>query len=73
MPTCRETVAKAMDSLKVSQLLKGYRGGCPGDIDAAIDAVLSVADFALDYWHELIDWILIPLIVRPHGKGGRDG
>ena len=46
LPTDRNAVGRAVESLSVSKLIKGFRGGDAGDMNAIIDAVLSVAAFA---------------------------
>jgi acyl-CoA synthetase (NDP forming) len=69
LPTDRASVAEAIDSLSVARLLKGYRGGPAGDIDACIDAILSIADFAEDHWDSLVELDVNPLMVLPQGRG----
>ena len=39
------------------------------DVDAAVDAVLSVADFAMEHWHQVTELDINPLMVRPKGQG----
>ena len=46
LPVSREQAADAVGSLRVSSLLRGYRGGPSGDFDAAVDAVMAVAAYA---------------------------
>ena len=62
-------VAEAIDSLLVSKLLKGYRGKPAGDIDACINAILSIAAFAEDHWDSLLELDVNPLMVLPRGQG----
>ncbi|MFP6743828.1 MAG: acetate--CoA ligase family protein, partial [Alphaproteobacteria bacterium] len=69
LPTNRAAVAGAMARLKAATLLAGYRGRPAGDIDAAIDAVLAVADFAEANRDRLAELDVNPLIVRPQGHG----
>ena len=69
LPTNRAAVADALAGLKVATLLAGYRGKPASDVDAAIDAVLSVADFAEANRDRLAELDVNPLIVRPRGHG----
>jgi acyl-CoA synthetase (NDP forming) len=69
LPTNRAAVAGAIGRLKTATLLAGYRGKPAGDVDAAIDAVLSVAEFAEANRDSLAELDVNPLIVRPRGHG----
>lgn len=69
LPTDREEVAAALSGLKVHRLLNGYRGRPTGDVDAAIDAVLSLARFATGEENRLEELDVNPLIVLPTGRG----
>ena len=69
LPVDREAVAAALGSLKVAKLLRGYRGKPAGDIEAVIDAILSIAAFAEDHWGELQELDVNPLLVLPEGRG----
>jgi len=69
LPVDREAVAAALGSLKVAKLLRGYRGKPAGDIEAVIDAILSIAAFAEDHWEELQELDVNPLLVLPEGRG----
>ncbi|MGH6719524.1 MAG: acetate--CoA ligase family protein, partial [Alphaproteobacteria bacterium] len=44
LPTTRDEVARALDPLKVSRLLKGFRGRPAADPVKVVDAVLAIAD-----------------------------
>ncbi|MGF1610118.1 MAG: acetate--CoA ligase family protein [Kiloniellales bacterium] len=69
LPTDRASVATALDGLKVSRLLKGYRGQPPGDRDAVIEAVLAVAAYAQSECDRLLELDVNPLLVLPEGQG----
>ncbi|MFQ6023860.1 MAG: acetate--CoA ligase family protein [Acidiferrobacterales bacterium] len=69
LPTDRQSIAEALDSLKVAQLLAGYRGRPVGDREAAIDAMLAVATFAERHRDRLIELDVNPLLVLPQGYG----
>jgi acyl-CoA synthetase (NDP forming) len=69
LPTDRPSVERALMSLKVATLLRGFRGKPPGDTKAAIDAILNIASFADAHWATLQELDVNPLIVLPHGQG----
>lgn len=67
-PFTREDVETALDSLKVSQILKGFRGQPAADIPAVVDIVMALGRFALERT-DLCELDINPLIVRPQGSG----
>ena len=69
LPTDRSSVEAAIDSLKTSKLLKGFRGRAAGDIKAAVDAILAIAAFAEHHWDRLVELDVNPLMVLPKGQG----
>ena len=69
LPTDREQVLAALQSLKTAPMLTGYRGLPPADLDAALDAVMAVAAFAAAHADTILELDVNPLIVRPQGKG----
>jgi len=69
LPTSRDAVAEALASLKGNKLLHGYRGRPDADIEAIIDAVMAVADFAMEHWNSVTELDINPLIVGPKGEG----
>ncbi|MEJ0045095.1 MAG: acetate--CoA ligase family protein [Rhodospirillales bacterium] len=69
LPATPAEVARALATLRVARLLHGYRGGPPGDIAAAIDAVLAIQDFAMAHAHDLLELDVNPLMVRGVGQG----
>ena len=69
LPTDRESVARALQRLKVMKLLKGYRGKPAGDIEAAIDAIMAIARFADAHRDRLVELDVNPLMVLPEGQG----
>jgi hypothetical protein len=50
-------------------LINAYRGGVQGDIDALVDAVMSVAAYAEERWSTLLELDVNPLMVLPAGQG----
>ncbi len=69
LPVSRDDIHSALKKLKLYKLLEGYRGQPAGDIDALIDTILSVADFALENNDRLAEMDLNPVMVLPKGKG----
>ena len=69
LPTDRSAIAGAIESLKGYPLLQGYRGREAGDVEAVVDAVMAVADFAMEHWCSVTELDINPLMVRPQGKG----
>ncbi len=69
LPTDRDAVTKAIESLSSIKLIKGFRGGEAGDITALVDAVLSVAEFAESNRGRLMELDINPLLVLPEGQG----
>ena len=69
LPTDRAAVAKAIESLSVAKLIRGFRGNAAGDMNAAVDAILTVANFAEDNWDSLMTLDINPLLVLPDGQG----
>ena len=72
LPASRADIAEALAGLKVAQLLAGWRGKPAGDIEAAIDAIAAIADFALGQGEALIELDVNPLIVTPQGATAAD-
>lgn len=69
LPSSREAVTRALDSLRVAKLLEGFSGRLPGDREGAIDAVMAVAAFAEANLDRLVELDVNPLIVLPRGEG----
>lgn len=69
LPTSREQVLTALKSLKTAPMLTGYRGLPHADLDAAVDAIMAVTDFAASHADRILELDVNPLIVRPEGQG----
>ncbi len=67
LPTERESVSRALDALKLSKLLEGYRGRPPGDRQAALEVVMALADFAQAHRDEILEVEINPLMVLREG------
>jgi acetyl-CoA synthetase len=68
-PWSRDSIAAGLKRLSVYKLLTGYRGKPAGDIEALIDASLSVAGYAEANASRLAELDVNPVIVRPAGRG----
>lgn len=68
-PVDRETAAEMLGELRGYKLLEGVRGSDTADIDALIDAIVSLSNVAVraGEWIEELD--INPLIVLPQGSG----
>ena len=69
LPATRDEVEAALRGLKLFPLLDGFRGRPKADLDAAIDAVLGLADFVLANAGAIEELDINPLIVCAQGKG----
>lgn len=69
LPANRAEIVEAIENLKVSKLLLGYRGKPVGDVDAIVEAALSLARFAEAEGARLVELDVNPLIVLPTGQG----
>jgi acyl-CoA synthetase (NDP forming) len=67
LPASRDDVLNGLRSLKLFPLLNGFRGRPKADLDAAVDAILGIADFALDNAASLEELDVNPLIVCSQG------
>ncbi len=67
LPSSRADIETALRSLQMFPLLDGYRGRAKADVDAAIDAILGIADFALANAATLDELDVNPLIVCDKG------
>jgi len=62
-PVRRADVEKAVDKLKITRILNGYRGKPKADRDALIDAIMAVAAFADANADSLVELDVNPLLV----------
>jgi acyl-CoA synthetase (NDP forming) len=69
LPTTKEVIRKAIEGLKISKLLNGYRGQAKGDIAALVDAVAAAGDFVAAHAAEIEELDINPLMVLPEGQG----
>jgi len=69
LPTSKEQVLKALNQLKCSPLFNGFRGAPLADLDAATDAVMTVATLIEKDPGAIIELDINPLMVLPKGQG----
>jgi len=69
LPTTRTDIELALSQLRVSELLKGFRGKPPGDIQAAVNAIESVVAYAEAHRESIVELDVNPLFVLPDGQG----
>jgi hypothetical protein len=50
-------------------MLTGYRGLPVADMEAAVDAIMAVANFAAEHADRILELDVNPLMVRPKGSG----
>ena len=68
-PWTRGSIAAGVKRLAIARLFGGYRGRAAADVEALIDAILSVARYAAANIERLVELDVNPLIVRPVGRG----
>ncbi len=69
LPARRSTFLAALRGLRLWPLLEGYRGQARADIEAVLDAVEAVAEYALDNIDQLEELDVNPLFVFAEGDG----
>ncbi len=67
-PLTAEDAREMIDEIKGSDMLKGFRGREPGDLDALADCILRVSYLAARF-PQLTECDLNPLLVFPRGQG----
>ena len=69
LPSTRADIEAALRGLKMFPLLDGYRGRPKADLDAAIDAISGIAEFAVANAGAIEELDINPLIVCAEGQG----
>jgi len=67
LPADRADILKAIMSLQTAPLLRGHRGKPAADLEALIDAIVAVQNFAVDHRGKLIELDINPLRVNSDG------
>jgi acetyl-CoA synthetase (ADP-forming) len=68
-PLSPQTARDMLGRLKVAPLLTGYRGKPPLDVEAVVDTLVKVGEFADQYRGCLLELDINPLLVRRAGEG----
>jgi acyl-CoA synthetase (NDP forming) len=68
-PWSHDSIAAGLRRLGIAKLLAGFRGKQAADVEALIEAALSVARYAAANVSSLVEVDVNPVIVRPRGKG----
>jgi acetate---CoA ligase (ADP-forming) len=66
-PLTRPRAQALVDSVRASALLRGYRGQPKLDVDALVDALCRLSDFAARHAGTLQSVDINPFVVRPQG------
>jgi acyl-CoA synthetase (NDP forming) len=69
VPTTREQVLLALNRLKCSPLLNGFRGARPADLNAAADVILAVASIVEENATSILELDINPLMLLVEGQG----
>ena len=69
LPVAEPEVREALSRLRCAPVLRGWRGRDPGDLDAAVAAILGTAAFAVAHRDRLEELDVNPLGVRARGQG----
>ena len=65
VPSSRESVAQAIEGLRVTRLLHGYRGQPAVSIEAVLDAIMALQDYAHSFAEKLHEVEINPLLCGP--------
>lgn len=68
-PLSRPEAEQMLRSLKSFRLLNGYRGSMPCDIDALVDLMVRLSDYAVEHKNSLSELDLNPVFVYEKGQG----
>jgi hypothetical protein len=67
LPVTAPQVSAMIETLKLEQLLAGYRGRAAADRAALAQTALALAQFYLDHRACIADIEINPLMIRPNG------
>lgn len=70
-PVSKSSAALMLSALRGRSLLEGYRAGGSWDVEALLECVVRISEFASDHAHEIEEVDINPLIVLPVGHGVR--
>ena len=66
VPASTDDIRNALCGLRIWPVLSGYRGRPAADLEAIIDAVMSVQRFVQEHAASLVELDINPLLVTPH-------
>jgi acyl-CoA synthetase (NDP forming) len=69
IPARRDEIEAAVAGLRSAPLLEGYRGKPPADINATVDAILAIQQYAISHANSLIELDVNPLMIGAQGEG----
>jgi acetyl-CoA synthetase len=69
LPVSREKVMEALGALKCAPLFHGFRGRPRADLNAAADAIMSIAQFVQEKASSIAELDVNPLMLRAEGQG----
>jgi len=69
LPTSKEEIIQALNGLKCAPLLNGFRGAAHGDMNAAAEVILKVAQMIESDPTAIVELDINPLMVLPEGQG----
>jgi acyl-CoA synthetase (NDP forming) len=69
LPTSPEAIFETIQGLACYRLLQGFRGKPAGDLEAVVQAIMSIAAYAEANWATLVELDVNPLMVLPAGEG----
>lgn len=67
LPTTDAAIREALMSLRSAPLLQGFRGRPAVDLDALVQAIRAVADYACEHAEQLLELDVNPLLVNAQG------
>jgi acetyltransferase len=69
VPFNAEDARGLLDQLKGAALLRGVRGEAPSDVDALVELMVGLSEFAADFGDKISEIDLNPVLVHPEGQG----
>ena len=69
VPIQADEARRLIRRLKAAPILDGLRGAAPADVDALIDVIVRLSQFAADFAGEIDEIDLNPIRVHPQGEG----
>jgi acetyl-CoA synthetase len=67
LPLQRAEIHAALQTLKVHELMKGYRGKAAGDIESVVDSIEAILGYAVAHKDSLLELDVNPLCVLVNG------